>query len=230
MSTMATNIEKVTIGPHALYCGDCRDVLPALGKVDAVVTDPPYGILNGSAGRGAGKLKSRALNAGNTKWDTLPDKLTIDRVIGSGKDAIIWGGNYFELPPCRGFLIWDKMQPWPNFSAAEMAWTSINRPSAIFRMSACRGEKGVGNTHPTVKPLQLMEWCLGFIPNASTIIDPFMGSGTTGVACANLNRNFIGIELDPGYFEIAVKRMTEAVNQCVLFTGRIEPKRESLLF
>ncbi len=212
---MATRCEQ--IGRATLYLCDCRDALPSLGKVDAVVTDPPYGFLSGSSGQGAGKLKNRTLNKANTAWDIAPEPCLLSAVIDSGKDCIIWGGNYFDLPPCRGILIWDKQQPWPNFSAAEIAWTTLNRPAAMFRLSSSLGDKGQDNAHPTVKPLELMRWTLGFLPNAKTVLDPFMSSGSTGVAAVQDGRDFIGIEADPNYFDIACRRIEESQRQGLLF-------------
>lgn len=207
-----------TIGRAKLFLGDCRDILPTLPKVDAVVTDPPYGFLAGSSGHGAGKLKGRKLNVANTDWDVAPESSFIaHQVVEHGKDAIVWGGNYFSLPPCRGMLVWDKQQPWPNFSAAELAWTTLDRPCAMYRLSSSLADKGENNAHPTVKPLELMKWCLGFLPDAQTILDPYMGSGTTGVAAVQMGRDFIGIEREERYFDIACRRIEAAQRQGDLF-------------
>lgn len=211
---------KEQIGDCTLYLGDCMEVMPTLGKVDAVVTDPPYGILspaNLNKGSGGGKLKHRTLNRVSTAWDTAPSLAALRDVIKQGRDAIVWGGNYFYLPPCRGLLIWDKQQPWPNFSAAEVAWTTLDRPAAMFREPAKFADKGDRNSHPTVKPINLMQWCLGFLPDAETILDPFMGSGTTLVACAKLGRRGVGIELDSEYFDVACQRVADAYKQPDLF-------------
>lgn len=213
-------MRKETIGRATLYLGDCRDVLPGLDQVDAVVTDPPYGILSGASGRGAGKLKGRKLNVADTQWDNLaPDDELIFSCIKKGRDAIVWGGNYFALPPCRGVLVWDKQQPWPNFSAAELAWTTLDRPCSMFRLSSSHGDKGVNNDHPTVKPLELMKWCLSFVRDAKSILDPFTGSGSTGVAAVQMGREFIGIERDSGYFDIACRRIEDAQRQGDMFIG-----------
>ncbi len=209
-------LREERIGGQRLILGDCLQVMPGLGRFDAVVTDPPYGILspaNSNKGSGGGKLKDRTLNRSSADWDVAPSVETIAQIVSLGRDCIIWGGNYFALPPCRGLLIWDKMQPWSNFSAAEIAWTTLNRPAAMFRQSSSLADKGQRNPHPTVKPLALMEWCLGFVPAASTILDPFMGSGTTLVACQRLGRQGTGIELDHEYFEIACRRVDEAARQ-----------------
>lgn len=211
------SIEPVTIGNATLYLADCRDILPIITKVDVVVTDPPYGFLSGSSGRGAGKLKGRNLNLSNTDWDVAPSMDLLRSVIEAGHDAVVWGGNYFELPPCRGLLIWDKQQPWKNFSAAEIAWTTLDRPIAMYRLSSSLGDKGERNEHPTVKPLELMQWTLAFFPEANSIFDPFMGSGSTGVAAVKMGRKFIGIEREPKYFDIACKRLEDAQRQGDLF-------------
>lgn len=222
----------VIIGRATLYRGDCRDILPMLARADAVVTDPPYGFLSGSSGNGAGKLKNRNLNRADTAWDVAPENGLIAQVIAAGVDAIVWGGNYFDLPPCRGLLIWDKQQPWPNFSAAEIAWTTLDRPAAMFRLSSSLGDKGENNPHPTVKPLELMRWALGFLPEAKSILDPFMGSGSTGVAAVQDGRSFIGIEADSAYFDIACRRIEEAQKQADLFIEQPtapKPVQERLL-
>ena len=211
--------EVVTIGEATLYHGDCREILPSLPKVDLVLTDPPYGFLSGASGHGSGKLKNRKLNIADTQWDSeTPDAETMRLCISAGKDAIVWGGNYFSLPPCRGIFVWDKKQPWPNFSAAEIAWTTFNRPAAMFRLSSSLADKGFDNDHPTVKPRELIEWCLNLAPKAtSTVADPFMGSGTTGVACANMGKTFYGIERERKYFDIACERIERAYAQQRLF-------------
>ena len=199
--------KDVTIGDCRLILGDCLEVMPTLGKVDAVVTDPPYGI-----GIAANPVRQK-----HTKkdWDDFcATDAHIELMLGIFAEQIIWGGNYFVLPPSRGFLVWDKKQP-ENFSLAmcEMAWWSRDANAKVFATSVTSYSK----QHPTQKPVALMEWCLGFLPDAETILDPFMGSGTTLVACAKLGRKGIGIELDPDYFEIACERVREAYRQPDLF-------------
>lgn len=216
----------VIIGDATLYHGDCKVILPTVGEVDAVVTDPPYGILNLQDGTssairksrraaGSGKLKNRIMNTSCIEWDIAPTPEVFDLLRTMSRDQIFGGGNYFPLPPSRGILVWDKEQPWPNFSQAEIAWTSINRPAALFR----KVNAGVLNTkeHPTQKPLALMAWCLWFLPDAISILDPYMGSGTTGVAAIQSGRQFIGIERDERYFDIACRRIEQAVAQGQLF-------------
>jgi len=217
---------KEVIGNAELYLGDCRDILPTLPKVDAVITDPPYGILN-LAGEGStpavrksprqmgsGKLKGRILNTSSVEWDVAPDPAVFDALRANSNWQIFWGGNYFALPPARGMLVWDKEQPWENFSQVEIAWTNLSRPAALFRESATRGTPG--KAHPTQKPLSLMRWCVAMV-DALTVLDPYMGSGTTGVAAVQMGRRFIGIEREPKYFEIAVRRIEDAQRMTDMF-------------
>ena len=215
------------IGECTLYLGDCRDVLPTLGPVDAVITDPPYGIgkdKGASTGGldGSGRYVRRPKQYAG-EWDAeRPSPETFAAMLSAGRCAVIWGGNYFAdlLPQGGRWLFWDKNNNMPTYSDGEMAWTNIKGVAVkkFLHYNQCvDGERA----HPTQKPLPLMEWCLGFLPDARTILDPFMGSGTTGVACVNLGRSFIGIERDPDYFDIACKRIDEAVRQPRLFQ---EPK------
>ena len=221
-------IRKEQIGDCTLYLGDCLEVLPTLDKVDAVVTDPPYGIANLWAGEQKGKNGKSRLWDGDNEWDkeTLPEAVALARE--KSGEAIIWGGNYYNLPPSRGYLIWDKMQVFSN-ADSEMAWCSWPQTPRTFRYARAQLATE-GKVHPTQKPLPLIEWCLGFLPNADTILDPFMGSGTTGVACAKLGRRFIGIELDDGYFNIAVERIRKAYDQPDMFVEPpTKPVQESLI-
>ena len=200
---------KEIIGDCVLYQADCMDVLPHLGKVDAVVTDPPYGI---DIAANPFRQKHEKKN-----WDSsIPDLSTFPQC-----PTIIWGGNYFPLPQTQGFLVWDKVQP-SDFSSAqvEMAWTNQQKPAKLFRRHVVSYEKH----HPTTKPLELMIFCLEWLGEQKTILDPFMGSGTTGVACVKLGRKFIGVELDPKYFDIACKRIRDAYAQPDFFVEK--PKEQ----
>ena len=213
-----------TIGDATLYLGDCREILPTLGKVDAVVTDPPYGI-GEHGGRFRGRIGQVIKVLPNLGWDKeRPEREIFDAILAAAPAHIIWGGNYFAdfLPPSKGWLYWQKLMG-GDFADGELAWTSLDR--ALREFTLC--PKGKGGDHPTQKPVALMEWCLGFLPNARTILDPFMGSGTTGVACAKLDRAFIGIEREPSYFDIAVRRIEEAYKQPRLFSEP-PPKAEQL--
>ena len=196
------------IGGQRLILGDCLDVMPTLGRVDAVVTDPPYGINITKSNRLA---VSRGM--GGKSWDDeAPDLSSLPH-----GPKIIWGGNYFDLPPTRAPLVWDKNNAGRDFADFEMAWTNLDMVARriVYRPMNMDG----GKLHPTQKPIIVMTWCLGFLPDAQTILDPFMGSGTTLVACQRLGRSGIGIEIDPEYFAIACKRVDEASRQPDLFVA-----------
>lgn len=198
------------IGRATLYLGDCREVLPTLGKVDAVVTDPPYGI-----GFAAHPTKwQRRAGRQPEAWDDNP--VPIVTSLPDIAPAIIWGGNYYSLPPSRGWLSWFKPDAPPSMASFELAWTSFDRNARQISVSI--GETNPERVgHPTQKPLRLMKWCLGFLAEAQSILDPFMGSGTTGVAAVQMGRNFIGIEREPKYFDIACRRIEDAQRQGDLF-------------
>ena len=209
------------IGGQRLILGNCLEILPTLGRFDAVVTDPPYGI----------NIAANPVRQAHAKkdWDAAsPTGEAIVALRNAGAEQIIWGGNYFDLPPSRGFLVWDKRQP-EDFSLAmcEMAWWSRDTNAKVYRRSVLGYEK----SHPTQKPVDLMQWCLGFLPDAKTILDPFMGSGTTLVACQRMGRHGTGIEVDPDYFEIACRRVEEAARQPDLLIPetRAAPMQEKLL-
>ena len=188
-----------------IYCGDCLEILPLLPKVDLVVTDPPYGIgEHGGACRTRGRPGySKHENLG---WDKkTPPKEVFDLILASSLNQIIWGGNYFsdKLPPKMGWLYWRKLMG-GDFSDGELAWTS--RDGALKEFTKC--PKGMDKKHPCEKPVQLFSWCFNFFPEFSvSILDPFLGSGTTLVACKELNRNGIGIEISEKYCQIAKQRL-----------------------
>jgi len=190
---------------------DCREILPSLPKVDLVLTDPPYGIGDvWKGGRGHGWQKAREQSILRNQWDGQPVSIDLlTSIIDKGNLSIIWGGNYFPLPVSRCWLIWNK--PERNFSLAEaeVAWTNAN--NVIRVCDANRSD--IDRIHPTQKPIYLMKWCLelAWAKTAKTIIDPFLGSGTTCVAAKQLNRTSIGIEIEERYCEIAANRCRQEV-------------------
>jgi DNA modification methylase len=210
------------IGRARLILGDCREVLPTLPKVDAVVTDPPYGI-----GEAAGKNASRtnmavAKDYGNDEWDDEPIPADLMMSIrAAGRWNIIFGGNYYECPPAACWLVWDKENGANDFADCELAWTNL--PKAVRRIrymwnGMLRAGGETRGDHPTQKPIGVMKWAIGHLPMpADTILDPFMGSGTTGVAAVQMQRDFIGIEREPKYFDIACRRIEDAQRQGSLF-------------
>lgn len=232
-------MRREIIGDAELYLGDCLEILPTLGKVDAVVTDPPYGIFKktDSDGRMFGKETIYSTDKTAAIWDQRPSIETLERVQKFADKYIIWGGNYFAdaLGLCKGPLLWDKQTGGNSYADGELAWSNVVGTLRIFRHQWCGAfkdsERGLRAEHPTQKPVALMQWCLGFLPAAETILDPFMGSGTTGVACMNLGRKFIGIEIEPKYFDIACRRIDDAwANRPRLFEDEKKEIKEQDLF
>lgn len=219
-------MRKEIIGDCTLYLGDCFEILKSTPKTDTLITDPPYGIANiWVGGRGFGWKKASNESVTRNQWDERPlNRYEISVLLAAAEDHIIWGGNYFELPPSRCWFIWNKPERGFSLAEAEMAWCS--RANVIRVFDGHRSD--TGRTHPTQKPLKLMQWCVQ--KTEGTVIDPFMGSGTTGVACAQFGRKFIGIELDEEYFNIACKRIEDAYKQPRLFMDPAQkPKQDSFL-
>ena len=228
-------MNKVQIGDATLYLGDCIEILPTLDKVDAVITDPPYGI-----GESSKKIESRQRKiGGNSKsmadqrdygdfeWDKSPptDEL-IELIRTKANHQAFFGGNYFSLPPTSCWLVWDKLNGDNDFADCELCWTNWHK--AVRRLQwRWNGMIRQGNEeryHPTQKPLEVMKWVITLCPKSETILDPFMGSGTTGVAAIQMGRKFIGIEREPKYFDIACKRIEQASKQVDMFIEK--PKQE----
>ena len=205
---------------------DCLDFLRTLpdGSVDAVVTDPPYGIGKRLTSGGGTKSSGwwRMVKSGADSWDKRPTADLFNEIFRVSKHQIIWGGNFFGLPPCEKPLCWDKVRPnQKNVSEWEYAWTSFTGRAQMFKHCANGGfilKKP--REHPTQKPEPLMKWCMSFLPDGCTVLDPFAGSGTTGVACIQTGRNFIGCEIDAGYAEIARRRCREAEESIAMFAGK----------
>jgi DNA modification methylase len=213
-----------------IYCGDCREILPTLGKVDAVVTDPPYGIgkdgqkqtTGGHGGRKAYDFKG---------WDaSRPPEDIFAFLLKVAPSQIIWGGNYFAdlFPPTGKWLVWDKGQR-INQSDGELAWTNQQGALRIFELNRVALLTD-GAHHPTQKPVEVMRWSILQAGDAEIILDPFMGSGTTGVAAVKLGRKFVGIEIDRDYFDIARRRIQAALDSPDMFVAPPAPvKQEALL-
>ena len=207
-------VKEERIGNQRLLLGDCLQVMPLLGRFDACVTDPPYGIDYGRAGgfsasHGWGKWRE------NVEWDKeRPSQEAFAMILACSKEQIIWGGNYFAdlLPATMRWLAWDKGQRDFSLADMELAWTSQHKAVRVFTYGRGKAVQD-GKQHPTQKPVALMEWCLGFLPDAKTILDPFAGSGTTAVACEKMGRHCTAIELDPDYFDIMCRRVDEQARQ-----------------
>jgi len=218
-------IREENIGDCRLILGDCLDVLPMLGTFDAVVTDPPYGI-----GESSKNVQSRQRKAGgNSKaladqkdygdfaWDNQPASPEhIAAMLACSKSQIIFGGNYFELAPTSCWLVWDKQNGENDFADCELAWTNLQGAvrRIYWRWNGMIRKGQEERFHPTQKPLGVMRWALQHLPKtARTVCDPFMGSATTGVACVRECLSFVGIEKDERYFDIACRRIADAVAQ-----------------
>jgi site-specific DNA-methyltransferase (adenine-specific) len=235
-------IEKVTIGPHTLYCGDCRDVLPTLGKVDCVVADIPYGEVNRESS-GLRNLDKGVADVDDFDLKELTSSLCIGHSVymfcGIEQVSVIRAEMVLQGLTTRS-CVWEKTNPSPMngqyfwlssiehcvFGRSAKAPFNEMCASAVWRHPIERDQE-----HPTQKPVGLISRLIfASTTEQCVVLDPFMGSGTTGVACANLGRTFIGIERERKYFDIACRRIEEAVNAGVLFTGRIERKTEPVLF
>ncbi len=225
------------IGDATLYLGDCLEIISKIPKVDAVITDPPYGI-----GENSKKVASRQRKAGGKSnaladqrdygdfdWDHAPPTTDLIASIRAASDwQAFFGGNYFELPPTSCWLVWDKLNGDNDFADCELAWT--NWPKAVrriqWRWNGMIRQGGEDRYHPTQKPLTVMKWVIDLCPKAETILDPFMGSGTTGVAAVQMGRKFIGIEREKKYFDIACERIANAYAQPSLIETTPQPKPE----
>jgi DNA modification methylase len=206
-------------GTITIYHGDCRDVLPTFeaGSVDLVLTDPPYGIGANRMTLGNGR---RPIYRGVRDWDSTPADLA--PILALDLPSVIWGGNYFPLPPSRGWLVWDKGTGDNDYADCELAWT--NRDAVVKKyvrswVGANAHDSHTERSHPTQKPTCLMRWCIGLFPAAHFVLDPYMGSGTTLRAAMDLGRRAIGIEIEERYCEIAARRLSQTVLPLALATG-----------
>lgn len=213
---------------------------------DLAIVDPPYGInaanmqmgsnpnrkeagqypgtstavrLKGRLNSGGGKLKNRLLNQSNINWDNeIPSKEYFDELFRVSKNQIIWGGNYFDLPPTRCFIIWNKNQPWENFSQAEYAWTSFDKPAKLFTYSNRGGANEELKIHPTQKPILLYKYCLEkFAVEGDKILDTHLGSGSIAIACHDYGFELTACELNKEYYDKAMQRISNHTNQQKLF-------------
>jgi site-specific DNA-methyltransferase (adenine-specific) len=216
--------EKVVIGNATLYRGDCMDVLPLLDKVDVVITDPPYGLAEKLQGGTWGKSFKGAYK----DWDAIAPSNLVDIALKLADKAIVWGGNYFALTPSRCWLVWVKRDAVRTMASCELAWTNFDANAKFFdwTIAATNAERV---DHPTQKPLAVMRWCIEQAGNPQSILDPFMGSGTTGVAAMQMGRSFIGIEREPKYFDIACKRIEQAQKQGDFFVEPIKKQEQTAL-
>ena len=185
------------------------------------IADPPYGIRDaGGQTGGSGKLKGRVFNNGYIdRWDKAPDKAFFDELRRVAENVIIWGGNYFDLPPSRCFICWDKVQPWENFSQVEFAWTSFDSPAQLFRFDNRTGDK----IHPTQKPVELYAYLLRkYAKPGDRIFDPMMGSQSSRIAAYKLGFDYVGCEIDAEYFADGCERFNrECKGEFVIDSGHV---------
>lgn len=188
---------------------DCLEYMRSLPDkhFDIAIVDPPYG-LDKKSTQGSGKLKNRCLNRGNIqKWDIRPDQSYFDELFRISKNQIIWGSNYFPLPPTRCFVCWDKQQVWENFSQCELAWTSYDKPAKHITISNRGGHIDHVNWHPTAKPVELYAYLLRtFAKSGDIIFDSHLGSGSSRIAAYKLGFDFVGCEIDEEYFRLSEER------------------------
>lgn len=204
------------LGNIKLYNADNMEVMKTFKdkQFDLAIIDPPYGMPKDST-HGRGKLKNRILNNGSVeRWDKAPSNEFFEELFRVSENQVIWGGNYFDLPPTRGIICWDKMQPWENFSQIEYAWTSFSMPAKLFRFDNRKG----GKIHPTQKPVDLYKWLLqNYAKEGDTILDTHFGSLSIGIACHDMKFDLTAIELDKDYYEQAKKRLEFHQRQLQLF-------------
>lgn len=224
------------IGDATLYLGDCRTILPAIERVSCVVTDPPYGVkmdkgFGGFGGFGAPIARRQY----DDDWDAdRPDQETFAAICGAADRSLIFGGNFFAdlLPRGGHWIVWDKLNTMPSFGDCELIWSNVDRKSVkkiVYEYNGLLGKEDE-RVHPTQKPVALISRIVEtYTKPGETVLDPFMGSGTAGVACVRLGRKFVGIELDETHFETACKRIRAAERQPDLFVERPKPLKQDPL-
>lgn len=194
---------------------DCMEAMREFpdGYFDLAVVDPPYGMRDAGAQDGgcAGFHKNRIYtNHQIDKWDHAPSPEYFKELFRISKNQIIWGGNYFHLPPTRCVLVWDKVQPWENFSQVEIAWTSFKSPAKLFKYDNRTGDK----IHQTQKPVALYKWIfLHFAKPGDKILDTHLGSGSSRIAAYDAGLDFYGYEIDEEYFAAQEKRFANHARQ-----------------
>lgn len=203
-----------------VYNIDCMEYMATVpdGYFDIAIVDPPYG-LSAKSTQGSGKLKGRCLNRGDIQqWDVRPSEEYFTELRRVSKHQIIWGGNYFDLGPCRCFVVWDKQQPWNNFSQAEFAWTSYDKPAKLFTIP----KSGEHKIHPTQKPTELYACLLDtFGIGGGKILDTHLGSGSSRIAAYKMGYDFVGCEINEEYFRLADERFRrECLGETKLNNGK----------
>ena len=201
------------------YNMDCMDGMKKFpdGYFDLAIVDPPYGLLDAGMQTGGekGLFENRAFRRTKIEsWDKAPKAEYFQELFRVSKNQIIFGGNYFELPPCRCFIVWDKLQPFENFSRCEFAWTSFKKPAKIFAYD----NRFSGKIHPTQKPVALYEWILNKFANENDVIlDTHVGSASSLIACRNTGHKYVGFEIDAEYYKASKNRLDNEQAQMNLY-------------
>tara|TARA_R100001460_G_scaffold8778_2_gene21543 strand:+ start:395 stop:1126 length:732 start_codon:yes stop_codon:yes gene_type:complete len=230
-----TIIDEQFIGGQRIILGDCLKVMPELNRFDALVTDPPYGIKQDKGFSGSGGFNNQGSGIARKQyrgdWDSeRPTPTAFDLMLNSADNSIIFGGNYFtDLLPVSGhWLVWDKKNTMPSFSDCELAWTNIDKKSVKLLTYEYNGLLGKREkrVHPTQKPVEVMQWAIQKTRNSKTILDPYVGSGTTLVACEKLGLNGTGIEVNKEFYDIACERVFEATREPDLFVPKPEQPKQ----
>ncbi len=216
---------------------DCMDLMKQMPDkfIDLCIVDPPYGIGGDALHtdrslKGAGKLKNRAINIFQTKWDVSPTNDYFNELFRISKNQIIWGGNYFDLGRTRGFIVWDKVQPWENFSQVEYAWSSFECPSSLYKFDSKRDK--TERIHPTQKPIALYRWLLQrYAKLGDKVFDSHVGSASSLIACHLEGFEYVGCELDADYYKSASERLEKETNlKAYLQRKKEEIKKEKNFF
>lgn len=221
-------VAAVSVAPYyrddavVIFNADCKEIVPHIPKACLLLTDPPYGIgvdrtMAKQGGTQYGKAAAAKRHYDVSGWDdATPPRWLLDMLRDHAEKSIVWGGNYFELPPARGWLVWDKDNGDNGYADCELAWTNLEMAVRKFRfrwMGMLQENMAEKETrwHPTQKPAPLLTWCIGLAGDVQTILDPFAGSGTTGRAAKDLGRKAVLIEREERYCEISAKRMAQEV-------------------
>jgi site-specific DNA-methyltransferase (adenine-specific) len=218
-----------------ITCEDCMELMARHpdNYFDLAIVDPPYGILDKNdktfehyckfprktrLSRGAGKLKNTALQTMDSSFNLYPPKKEyFTELFRVSQNQIIWGGNYFDLPPSRCWAVWDKIQPWENFSQVELAWTSFDKPAALFRYATGGFYNGETKIHPTQKPVKLYKQILfRYAKPGWKILDTHMGGGSSAIACCDMGFDYTACEIDRDYYNAAMERIREYQRQQTL--------------
>lgn len=216
---------------------DCMELMAEFpdNYFDLAIVDPPYGIdaprmsMGDKKGypstarklakfaRGSGKLKNRVLNQSNLDWDVPPPQEYFTELFRVSENLIIWGANYFSLPPTRGIIVWDKLQPWPNFSQVELAWTSFDRPAAKYEERTTGGANTEPKIHPTQKPVGLYRYLISrYAKPGDTILDTHLGSGSIAIAAHEYDVHLTASEINTSYYQASLNRLNKHTAQTTL--------------